>query len=244
VILSYSSSNRKAYIIRIFLLFMAENIWRLTGFNRHPSLIDKLRKDVLPIVSANRPLSVATIPCSTGAEALSITIALDKEKVDYHISGFDVDEKAILASRRSQYFISSSSGQIIGDPYSGYEYNWSNLSSDDRYRYFEELKVGGRILLSSKLDKSNFDFNLQGVEDVPNNTYNIIFCLNFLKYLTDERFSSNLPSLGFVTDKLFSSNKNIGALLIDPTSSKVKSIRDSLVSSGYLDSKDGFYLKC
>lgn len=222
---------------------MVENVWKLTGFNRHPSLVDKLREEVLPIFSYKDTLKVATVPCSTGAEALSVAIALDKERISYHISGFDVDEKAIVAARNSEYFVSASSEQIVGDPYSDYEYNWSNLSSEDRTRYFEEKIVNGKILLSSRLDKSSFDFNLQGIEDIPNNAYDVIFCLNFLKYLTDEKFASNLPSLNFVVDRLFSSNRDIGALLIDPTSDKVEPIRNSLVSTGYSRLQNGVYLK-
>lgn len=124
---------------------MAEEVWRITGFNRHPSIIKSLREQILPIIVNGKPLKVATVPCSTGIEALAIAIGLEKEGHNYCISGFDVDKKAIEAATQGKYFIDPTSGQIIGDPHSNYEYHWSNLTHDDRLRYFNESGLNEKI---------------------------------------------------------------------------------------------------
>lgn len=224
---------------------MTEKVWRITGFNRHPSLIESLREEVLPIVANGIPLQVATVPCSTGVEALAIAIGLEKEGCKYVISGFDVDKNAINAANKGQYFVSPTSGQIIGDPHSNYEYQWSNLTTGDRLNYFRESVSNGKKIVEANPNiTSNLRFNLLGIQDIPPDNYDIIFCLNFLKYLTDQRFSGGLPTLETTSNRLFQSNKSLGALLIDPTSDKVESIREALITQGYVRLNEGTYLKC
>ncbi|MBL7054200.1 hypothetical protein ISS05_00410 [Candidatus Woesearchaeota archaeon] len=224
---------------------MAEKVWRITGFNRHPSLIESLKEEVLPIFANVIPLQVATVPCSTGIEALAIAIGLEKEGYKYNMSGFDTDREAIEAAKMGQYFICPTSGQIIGDPHSNYEYHWSNLTAEDRLRYFRELGSNGKTMVESKPDiAKNLRFGVLGIQDIPPDSYDVIFCINFLKYLTDQRFSADLPTLEVVSKRLFQSNKSLGALIIDPTSDKVDSIREALITQGYSKLNEGTYLKC
>ncbi|MDD9953926.1 MAG: hypothetical protein OXR66_06335 [Candidatus Woesearchaeota archaeon] len=223
---------------------MAEEVWRITGFNRHPSVIQSLRDEVLPIVATEVPLQIATVPCSTGAEALAIAIELEKERCDYSIEGFDVDERAIAAATDGRYFINSTSGQITGDPHSDHEYHWSNLASSDKAKFLRESGSNGSTMVHANARiATKLRFSLLGVQDIPRDSYDVVFCLNFLRYLTDSRFSPDLPSLEIVSKRLFCSNKSLGALLIDPTSDKVGQIRQSLTAQGYTRLREGTYLK-
>jgi chemotaxis methyl-accepting protein methylase len=223
---------------------MSEQVWRLTGYNRHPSLINTLTEEVLPIIGIDKKLDIATVPCSTGTEAISIAIALEKENCKYKISGFDVDEDGIRAARESTYLLNPRSGQIVGDLCSDYSYDWSNLSDYDRKNFFSEFESNGKIIITPNQEiRKNLEFELLGVQDIPKDSFDVVFCLNFLKYLTDDKFKNELPSLDDVSRQLYNSNKSLGALMVDPTSDKVIEINESLVGVGYSKIAKGTYLK-
>ena len=223
---------------------MSEDVWKLTGYNRHPSVLRSFTTEVLPIVENSRPLKIATVPCATGIESIAIAIALDKTDTDFEIDGFDIDTAAVQAARTGRYILSSTGGQIIGDPTTDYDYQGSNFSHDDFLHYFDrgQLPTDGTILPKDRII-SRLSFKETSIVDIPEDQYDALFCLNFLKYLTDPRFSPDLPNLSTVATALFNATKQVGALMVDPTSDKVPQINHALADAGYSKSGEGIYLK-
>lgn len=104
---------------------------KITGYNRHPSIMDSLKEEVLPILKGSEPLQIATVPCSTGIEALTIAVELEKMKHKYSISGFDIDQDSIKAAINATYFFNPSNSKVTGDSCSGCEYRSSSFAYMD-----------------------------------------------------------------------------------------------------------------
>lgn len=223
---------------------MVEHVWKLTGFNRHPSLIQTVTSELLPLLEEGKPLEIATVPCATGVEALALAFELEKRGVDFSVSGFDVDGLAIETARNGEYILNPMSHQIVGDPRSGYSYQGSNLTSEMRQALFDELRgiCGDRVILKPSFTRKAA-YIILGIQELPLRDFDIILCLNFLKYFTDDRYSGNLPPLEVVSKRLHQANKFGGALLIDPNADKSQTVRESLASQGYLRMREGAYIK-
>lgn len=110
--------------------------------------------------------------------------------------------------------------------------------------FFEEiaLKKGAAIKPRRRI-KSKLKFEKKGIEDMPENEYDIIFCLNFLEYTLWQKALGDFPSLDTVANTLFHSNKSQGALIIDPASDKRSPIREALTYQGYIRLTGGTYLR-
>jgi chemotaxis methyl-accepting protein methylase len=223
---------------------MVAHVERVTGFNRHPSLLEVLEDSVLPLFTGIDKLKIASVPCATGAESLAIAMQLEKSNIDYIIQGFDVDISAVNAARNGVYFVNQRNSQIEGDPSSGYTYNFSNLTNAMIDRIFDHCFVNERSAVKVKEEiASRLVFSENDILGASEDSYDIIFCCNFLKYTIDEQYSGLLPSLDTVTHTLCQATKDVGALMIEPKADKSACIQESLFSKGYMRVGQGAYLK-
>ena len=90
--------------------------------------------------------------------------------------------------------------------------------------------------------KSKVNFHLKGIKEVPPSEFDLIVCLNFLRYLTDKDYAGGLPSVNEASESLYRANKPYGVLLIDPKTTKSRVVHDALIAQGYLTlSKNAYY---
>ncbi len=167
-----------------------------TFFFRYQAHFEALKKVVTPglIAAGNRKIRIFSAGCSTGEEPYSIAMAImdelpDWKKRDIRIYATDINSRSLRRARDGVYNA------------------WKLRVTDNACieRYFS--RVGESYVVKDEV-KSLIDFsylNLQSPEQLPESTFDIIFCRNVMIYFTTattkkvvERFSAALNPGGFL----------------------------------------------
>lgn len=150
-----------------------------TYFYRETYQFDCLRRSLLPELTAGRPgcpISIWSLPCSTGEEPYSIALWLLETwpMVDEHevtIRGSDIDTRTIAEARAGVYNARSV----------------QHLPQETLARYFERLEDGRWRLIPAL--RGSVEFSTINLMDrgqmVAHRGYDVVFCRNLLIYFDD-----------------------------------------------------------
>ena len=196
----------------------------VTNFFRDPAIFEKLEKDILPMILAEKPggssVRVWCAGCSTGEEAYSIAILmheqLERVKKNCHIQLFatDIDNYAISTARTGIYPAS-----IAVD------------ISPERLSRFFSIEAGGHAYRINKNIRDMLIFSEQSIiKDPPFSQIDLISCRNLLIYMNNELQKTVVP--------LFHHSLNPGGILLLGSSETIGNF-DALYTT--LDRKDKIY---
>lgn len=155
----------------------------LTYFNRESHHFDYIENEVLPKFHAecrNTPLLVLSAGCSTGEEALSLVMMLERFKAKhpffkYKIDGVDIDENVIKFARRGIYSASA--------------FEVETVRVDDVRRCFNKGVESNTGFYSLKKElHHNVTFSQGSIFEGFNSKvrYDIVFCRNVLIYFNSD----------------------------------------------------------
>lgn len=140
------------------------------------------------------PLSVLSLPCSTGEEPYSIAMTLDDCGVslkNIHIDAYDINQHSLEKAKRAVYRDNS----------------FRSIDLSFRDKYFTKVEDGYQ-LTKSIVDTVNFHHGnaLDIYEAVSGKLYNVIFCRNLLIYFdkkTQERVLLQLKKILLKDGRVF-----------------------------------------
>lgn len=119
---------------------------------------------------STNPLKVLSIPCSSGEEPYSISMALSESGLrseDFQIDAVDISKKALKISRRAIY--------------GKHSFREQGISLQEKY--FEKIKTGFRLLPSIRKRVTFRQANILTDQISPSaRYYDVIFCRNLLIY--------------------------------------------------------------
>jgi len=137
----------------------------LTGFFRNKTVFDTLKTEILPAMK--NPI-IWSAGCANGAEPYAIAILCEELNLNCSILGTDIDNESIEKACKGIYDESA----------------LTETPSYYKYKYFERIKEGYRIIREIK-DSVNF-INLD-LKDIDfKDEFDLIFCRNVLIYLNKE----------------------------------------------------------
>lgn len=149
----------------------------VSQFFRNPTMFEKLRNDVLPLLlrhcaETGDPLRLWSLGCAGGEEAYSLVILLHEyfareiRDVLIQVSGTDIDADTLQAARKGEYL----------------EDRLKDLPEELKVRYFRFN--GARYILSPSL-RETVQFHLGDIMNVAAyEPHNLVMCRNTLIYFT------------------------------------------------------------
>ncbi len=147
-----------------------------THFFRDRHVLYTLKRIVLPCYAADKPVSIASVGCSTGREVYSVL--MQNWDRDIRVDGYDINPHNIETAIKGEYELSS----VLMD-------TSDFLGLRDLGRFYDVIKEGGILKYLKMLEeaKEKTGFYVHDILDGPlPEKYDVVLLLNVLKHFTEK----------------------------------------------------------